>query len=149
MLPSLPPIHFHFLTPVTLHERTRLKLFLKRLFKKEGRSIEALNYIFCTDAYLLTLNRAHLQHDTYTDIITFELSPPGASLLADIYISVDRVRENAKSFNVSLQNELHRVIFHGALHCCGFKDKTATDKKKMRTQENALLDAYFVPRGTK
>jgi probable rRNA maturation factor len=143
-------INFHFLTPPFFFtKRKDLKKFLLSLFKREGKSVETINYIFCTDAYLLELNKTHLDHDTYTDIITFELSPKDEPLLADIYISVERVRENAGAYNTSLKKELHRVIFHGALHLCGYKDKTKSQAQQMRAMEELCLHKYFVPRGTK
>jgi len=142
-------IYFHFLiAPFFFPRRSRLKDFLKQLFKKEGKKIETINYIFCTDAYLLELNQAHLNHDTYTDIITFELSPKGEPLTADIYISTERVKENASAFHTTFQKELHRVIFHGALHLCGYKDKTKEQAQQMRAMEEFYLNGYFVPRGT-
>ena len=98
---------------------------------------------FCSDAYLLDINRTYLQHDYYTDIITFDLE--GA---AEIYISVDRVKENAQAEGVSFKQELHRIIFHGVLHLCGFSDKTASAKIEMTRQENKLLAHYFVSRET-
>lgn len=142
-------IHFHFLTRHFLFShRNKLKEFLNRLFKREGKDIEAINYIFCTDAYLLELNKIHLHHNTYTDILTFELSPKGKPLTADIYISVERVKENAATFDTTFQKELHRVIFHGALHLCGYKDKSDEQSLQMRSMEEHYLNQYFVPRGT-
>ena len=142
-------IRFHFLVkPFFFPNRTRLKEFLHKLTHKEGKTVEAINYIFCDDAYLLLLNRTHLQHDTYTDIITFELSEAGEALLAEIYISVERVKDNAREFSAPFLTELHRVIFHGALHLCGYKDKTEVDVVKMRAMEEHLLHTYFVPRNT-
>lgn len=143
-------IYFHFLTkPFFFPKRKELKSYLHRLFKKEGKAVEQINYIFCTDEYLLSLNKAHLKHNTYTDIITFELSPTGEALVADIYISTERVKENAQTFQTSFQKELHRVIFHGALHLCGYKDKTKEQAQLMRTKEEENLSRYLVPRGTK
>jgi rRNA maturation RNase YbeY len=95
------------------------------------------------------LNKTHLNHDTYTDIITFELSPKNEALIADIYISVERVKENAQSFTTSFQKELHRVIFHGALHLCGYKDKSKKQSQLMRFKEEENLILYFVSRETK
>jgi len=142
-------IYFYFLIkPFFFPHRSRLKSFLKQLFKKEGKEVETINYIFCTDAYLLELNKTHLNHNTYTDIITFELSPKGEPLTADIYISVARVKENAATFHTSFQRELHRVIFHGALYLCGYKDKTKEQSQQMRAKEELYLNHYFVPRGT-
>src|ERR1700753_4099489 len=117
---TIPPvIFFHFLEGgFTLSDRRRLKLFILTLFKKEKKKPGEIRYIFCSDDYLLDVNRQFLHHDFYTDIITFELSEPGQPINAEIYISVDRVRDNARSFGTSLKKELHRVIFHGALHLC-------------------------------
>ena len=111
--------------------------------RKEGKELEAINFIFCSDEYLLGLNQAHLDHNTFTDIITFELSSKNQPLVADIYISVDRVRENARLFQVSFKEELHRVIFHGVLHLCGFKDKKPAEQKLMREMEGKWLSKYF------
>lgn len=130
-------------TKITLRNRTALKLFLAKLCKREGRSIESLQYIFCSDAYLLPINQQFLQHDEYTDIITFDLSPNTESPMeGEIYISIDRVRENAKVFRTTLNRELHRVIFHGALHLCGYKDKTKADQVEMRRMEDLYLKRY-------
>ena len=143
-------ISFHFLTsPFHFAQRSQLKSFLLKQLKKEGKPVEAINYIFCDDNYLLEVNKQYLKHYTYTDIITFELSPKGQPLLSDIYISIERVKENAKLFHTSFKHELHRVIFHGALHLAGYKDKTAKDAEQMRAKEDEYLKRYFVPRGTK
>ena len=129
-------IQFHYLVPAfAFTERGRLKKFIGDMCRKEGKKIEAINFIFCSDEYLLELNQAHLNHNTFTDIISFELSPKGEPLLADIYISIERVRENARIFGASFKEELHRVIFHGSLHLCGYKDKNPADQKKMREME--------------
>lgn len=143
-------IHFHFLqTGFTLKNRNQLKRFILKLIRKEGAELEALNYIFCSDEYLLQVNQQYLNHNTYTDIITFQLSALAEPILSDIYISVERVRENAGEFQTSFQTELHRVIFHGALHLCGYKDKNQAQRKLMRQKEEEYLNLYFVPRGTK
>ncbi len=102
----------------------------------------SLNYIFCTDEYLLQYNKQFLNHDTLTDIITFDLSEEEHKLSGEIYISIERVRENATLFATSYEDELMRVIFHGALHLCGFKDKTKAEKDEMRKQENLCIDNY-------
>lgn len=132
-------------TTSKLKERRRLSAYLDTLVKqcRDNNGKISLTYIFCTDEYLLSINQQFLNHDTYTDIITFDLTEPDQTLGGEIYISADRVRENAKSFNVDYQTELHRVIFHGALHLCGFKDKTTADKKKMRAMEDQCLQEYF------
>ena len=142
-------IQFHYqYRSFSLPARTELKAFLLRLARTEKQKIEQVNYIFCSDEYLLQLNRSYLNHDTLTDIITFPFNSPGQPLVSDIYISIERVRENAGLFNSSLNRELHRVIFHGLLHLCGYKDKTKDQALLMRNKEETYLNKYFVPRGT-
>jgi probable rRNA maturation factor len=136
---TIPTIQFNFLEPADLRDRTRLKEFLLSLFKQEGKRLAEMQYIFCSDDYLLEINRQYLDHDFYTDIITFDLSEKGQSINAEIYISVDRVRENAREYGSSVKKELHRVIFHGALHLCGYKDKTPAQVKEMRKMEDKYL----------
>ena len=138
-----PPIQFHFLVPCTLPQRRLLRLFLASIFKKEKQPLEGLNIIFCSDDYLLDLNRQFLKHDFYTDILSFPLSKPGQPLNAEIYISLDRVRDNAKNLESTLREELHRVIFHGVLHFCGYKDKTTREINQMRATEDKYLRSYF------
>jgi probable rRNA maturation factor len=141
---TIPPIHFHFLEAgLTLSDRSRLKLFIRSLFKKERKKLAGLSYIFCSDDFLLDINRQYLQHDYYTDIITFDLSEPGQPINAEIYISVERVRENARQFNSTLKQEIHRVIFHGALHLCGYRDKKKEEALLMRKMEEKYLKLYF------
>jgi probable rRNA maturation factor len=137
-----PSIKFHILAPFYLKNRTGIKQFILDQFQKQDKPVEAINYIFCSDEYLLELNQSHLQHDTYTDIITFDLSSPGGPLTADIYISVERVRENAVSFKTSFRDELLRVMFHGALHLLGFKDKTPSESTQMRKLEDSWIAAF-------
>ena len=137
------PVQFHFLIPCTLPNREGLKKFILSIFKKEKRILEELNIVFCNDKYLLDLNRQFLQHDFYTDILSFSLSGVNQPLIAEVYISVDRVRENAVTSRSTLKEELHRVIFHGILHFCGYKDKSGVDKKKMRLLEDKYLTAYL------
>jgi rRNA maturation RNase YbeY len=149
MKTTFPSIQFHYVNgAVFLTHRTALKSFICKLFKKESIHVEELHYIFCSDHYLLQLNKDFLKHDTYTDIITFTLSESNTPIIGDIYISTDRVRENAKAVNTTFTNELHRVVFHGALHLCGYKDKTKTQKALMRQKEDACLQQYFVSRET-
>jgi rRNA maturation RNase YbeY len=142
-------IRFHYLVPAFhFPDRNKLKSFLLKQLNKEGKRVEAINYIFCDDAYLLQINQQYLNHDTFTDIITFELSPKGQPLVADIYISIGRVRENASVFQTTFQKEFHRVIFHGMLHLVGYKDKTNAESKQMRVKEGEYLELYFVSRDT-
>ena len=127
----------------TLANRVALKSFIEKKVKKEGYSIDSLTYVFCSDKYLLKINKDFLSHDYYTDIISFDLSDVPGQLIGEVYISVDRVKDNAKTHGTSLKEELHRVIFHGALHFCGYKDKKPSDAKKMRQMEDAWLSAYM------
>lgn len=143
LMAAITPIQFHFLQSVNLQQRQALKDFIRSVFKKEKKAFTSLNYIFCSDEYLLDINRQHLNHDYYTDIITFELNGKQEPVIGEIYISVDRVRDNARTFNTSLKEELHRVIFHGALHLCGYKDKNSKQEKEMRAKEAQYLRSYF------
>jgi len=105
---------------------------------QENKELGDVTIIFCSDDYLLDVNRQHLDHDYYTDIITFDYSDfPLVS--GDLFISVDRVKENAIDFNVSFEHELHRVIIHGFLHLCGYFDKSEEDELLMRSKENQAL----------
>ncbi|MBX2925821.1 MAG: rRNA maturation RNase YbeY [Chitinophagaceae bacterium] len=137
-------IRFFFeYTPVSLADRKKLKGFLEQIFRKEKKKLHSLHYIFCSDEYLLQINKDFLNHHYYTDIITFELSTVPASIQGEIYISVERVKENAAHMQTSFKNELHRVIFHGALHLCGYNDKLKEEIITMRKKEDRLLDLYF------
>lgn len=138
------PVEFNFLEKTTLSNRTELKSFILGIFKKEKKTAGLISYIFCSDTYLLEINRSFLQHDYYTDIITFDLSEPGSKEInAEIYISIDTIRDNAKRFHTSIQKELHRVIFHGVLHLCGYKDKSPKDQARMTSKEDYYLGLYF------
>ena len=137
-------VQFFFLQQnISLAQRANLKIFIKSIFKKEKKKLEILTYIFCSDEYLLQINMASLQHDYYTDIITFDLSDSPQQITGEIYISTDRVRDNAATLGVNIKEELHRVIFHGALHLCGYNDKTPKDAKEMRAAEDRCLLTYF------
>lgn len=127
----------------SLGHRTELKAFLAKQIRKEGIVIESLQYVFCSDEYLLGINKQFLNHDYYTDIISFDLSEQKSQLIGDIYISIDRVKENAKTQGNVYMHELLRVIFHGALHFCGYKDKKPSDVKLMRAMEDKWLKAYL------
>ena len=128
---------------ITLVNRVALRAFIEKQMKREGLTIECLQYVFCSDNYLLEINKKFLNHDYYTDIISFDLSETGGQLIGDIYISVDRVKDNAKTLKNSQGNELLRVIFHGALHFCGYKDKKPAEAKLMRSMEDKWLRAYL------
>jgi rRNA maturation RNase YbeY len=128
---------------LTLTSKTELKAFIETLFKKEKTPLAAINYIFCSDKYLLSINQQFLNHDYYTDIITFGLHDKGTPVVAEVYISTDRVKENAATHGVTYTNEILRVLFHGALHLCGYKDKSKADILTMRTKEDAYLKRYI------
>ncbi|CAM3706801.1 rRNA maturation RNase YbeY [Mucilaginibacter galii] len=132
----------HFFTEDTgykLKNKLQLKRWIKDTITAEGYRLSELNYILCSDAYLLQINQQYLNHDTYTDIVTFDNSEKPGFITGDIFISVDRTQENAQKFNVDADTELHRVIIHGALHLLGYKDKKPADKKLMTQKENEYL----------
>lgn len=135
--------HFHFLyRQFTLKNRNELKRFINNIFIEEKKKAISLQYIFCSDKYLLDINRQYLQHDYFTDIITFNLGSE-KEIEGEIYISVERVKENARILHTSFKEEIHRVIFHGVLHLCGYKDKLKKEKEDMRRKEDRLLQRYF------
>lgn len=141
-------IEFHYVVKrFSFPDRNRLKRFILQLFKNENKKVDRINYIFCEDDYLLDMNKTYLKHNTLTDIITFDLST-NEKVTAEIYISIERVKENSRIYKSSFQKELQRVIFHGALHLCGFKDKKAIDIKLMRQKEEEYVAKYGVSRGT-
>jgi rRNA maturation RNase YbeY len=126
---------------IPLKGKNAVKKFIIRLFELEGKKVKEVNYIFCGDDYLLKINRSFLQHDYYTDIITFDLSE-GEETIAEVYISVDRVKENAKAHGVSVVEEMLRVVFHGALHLIGYKDKKKSEITVMREKEDYYLRLF-------
>ncbi|PAW92758.1 rRNA maturation RNase YbeY [Mucilaginibacter sp. MD40] len=122
-----------------LKNKTAVRKWITDTIKEEGYQLSELNYIFCSDEYLLQINRQYLDHDTYTDIVTFDNSEKPGFIVSDIFISIERIRDNAEKFSVTETQELHRVLIHGALHLLGYKDKTAADKKKMTGKEDFYL----------
>ena len=143
-LSQIHSVHFYFeKVDFTLRDRGELKSFIYSLIVKEKKNLNNLNYIFCNDKALLKINRKYLDHNFYTDVITFDLSSSPNEILADIYVSVDRIKENAKSLKLSLKEEFHRVMFHGLLHLCGYNDKTEAQKRLIRKKEDFYLNLYF------
>jgi rRNA maturation RNase YbeY len=137
-------INFNFQKNISLTNRKRLKQFIIKIFKTEKVALESMSYVFCSDEFLLQINKDYLKHDYYTDIISFDLSlSKNSPVIGEIYISVDTIRDNAKRFETTIQQELHRVIFHGALHMCGYKDKTKKDQALMTVKEDEHLSLYF------
>ena len=135
-------ISFNYETPFELANESLLSLWIADTIYNEGFKEGEINYIFCDDAYLLDLNIKFLEHDTLTDIISFDYTL-GKLINGDVYISVERVRENAKDFEVTFENELSRVMIHGILHYCGYRDKSEADIATMRAKEN-----YYISRLT-
>jgi probable rRNA maturation factor len=115
-----------------------IKKWIEAIAKTEKKTVGGINYVFVTDEELFKMNKKYLNHGTYTDIITFDYTE-GKEISGDIFISVDRVKENAKKFKVKFDDELHRVMIHGVLHLCGYKDKTPKDSKEMRKKEDFSL----------
>jgi probable rRNA maturation factor len=136
-------ISFHSELPkFKLKDRTKVSSWLHTIVAFHLGKIERVQYIFCDDEYLLALNKEHLGHDTFTDIITFRYQEHPKPLESEIYISLERVRENAEKFGVSFENELHRVMAHGMLHLLGFKDKKKTEVAQMREKEEWALSIF-------
>ncbi|MCC5937433.1 MAG: rRNA maturation RNase YbeY [Lunatimonas sp.] len=129
-------------TSFRLTKKNRYKKWLHAVATSEGQKITELLYIFCSDEYLHQINLTYLDHDTYTDIITFDQSETKNTIEGEIYVSIDRVQENATHLNQSFDRELRRVISHGLLHLCGYKDKTATEAAKMRKKEEAAIELF-------
>lgn len=123
----------------SLKSRIKTGIWLYNLSCTYGFILKSVSFVFCSDEYLLEINRKFLRHDDYTDIITFDLSEKKGEICGEIYISIPRVKENARNFGVSFYDELHRVMAHGILHLCGFKDKTKQEAKSMRKAENEAL----------
>ena len=137
-------VYFHYADAKPLFSNKRLlQDFIPVIFKKEGKKLESLSFIFCSDSYLLKINKQFLNHDYYTDIISFDLSEPKSALISgEIYISVDRVKENAKDMRISFEEEMKRVLFHGTLHLCGYRDKKKADVQQMRAKEDEYLKLF-------
>ena len=131
-------ISFAFQTTCTLKNRTILKNWIKYTIEKNNKQIGEISYIFCSEEQLLEINKEFLNHDYYTDIITFDYSESDI-ISGDLFISIDRIKDNAKTLGISYQEELHRVIIHGILHLLGFKDKTDEESQNMRLLENECL----------
>ena len=128
----------------TLKEKLNRKSWLKKIATNAGFKIKELNYVFCSDEYLYQMNRDYLKHDTYTDIITFDNSEKKDELEGDIFVSIDRVRENAKTHNQEVETEMNRVLAHGLLHLIGYKDKTQEEVALMRLKEEESIKLYVL-----
>jgi len=124
-----------------LPEKRKIKAWLQSLATLENKGVGEIAFIFCSDDELLQINQQYLKHDYYTDVITFDYSE-NTDVSGDIFISVDTVRANAKKYNQSFDEELRRVMAHGVLHLCGYKDKTSAQKKTMREKEDFYLSKF-------
>jgi rRNA maturation RNase YbeY len=131
-------ITFNSETTFNLQNEAKTTTWIERVVVSEGFAIGEINYIFCDDAYLNHINKEFLKHDSFTDIISFDYSL-GKQISGDIYISIERVLDNAEKYNVTFENELRRVMIHGVLHYMGYKDKTTEEKKVMRLKENSTI----------
>jgi probable rRNA maturation factor len=137
----MPAITFHEEDiSYKLKNKIAVRKWITDTIVAEGYKLSELTYIFCTDEYLLQINQQYLDHDTYTDIITFDNSEEEGLIVGDIFISIERIRENANKFGVTADQELHRVIIHGTLHLLGYLDKSPADKKKMTQKEDFYLN---------
>ncbi|UCE93809.1 MAG: rRNA maturation RNase YbeY [Flavobacteriaceae bacterium] len=131
-------IEYNFVGKFQLEEEQNITDWIRFVLEEENKDLGELNYIFCNDDYLLDLNRKELKHNTLTDIISFDYSL-GSVISGDIYISFERVEENARDLGIDFKDELHRVMVHGVLHYCGYKDKSGDEKKEMRKKEDYYL----------
>ena len=136
-------ISFNYETDFELANEAAYAEWLSQVINSEGKKEGEINYVFCDDDYLHKLNVEYLQHDTLTDIISFDYSV-GNELHGDIFVSVERVRDNASDFSVSFDDELKRVLVHGVLHYCGYKDKSDADEQLMRTKEEEKMRLFHV-----
>ncbi|PDS27060.1 rRNA maturation RNase YbeY [Flavobacterium branchiophilum] len=136
-------IEFNYETDFSLENETAISQWITQVIESENKTLGEINFIFCDDEYLLDINITHLQHDYYTDIISFDYTL-GNEIAGDFFISIDRVRENALEYLETLANELNRVMVHGILHCCGYNDKSPEDEVIMRSKEDEKLALFHV-----
>ena len=131
-------ISFYSVSTFSLKTEAAVAACIKAITLEESREVGDITFVFCDDNYLFKINKEFLDHDTYTDIITFDYSV-GNEVISEIYVSTDRVQENAKKYKQTFENEIHRVMIHGVLHLCGYNDKLAEEKQIMRDKENHYL----------
>ena len=136
-------INYYYETDFVLENEGDIENWVYRVVSSEQKSLGDVSFIFCDDEYLLNINRRFLNHDYYTDIISFD-NTMGTEINGDIFISIERVKDNASEFSVTFVEELHRVIIHGVLHFCGYKDKSDSEEKEMRAKENEKLRLFHV-----
>ena len=137
------PVYFHNEgVSLIFKNKKAVSSWLSSVIKSFKKDVGTLNFIFCTDEYLLTIKKSYLSHNHYTDIITFDYCEEN-KVSGDLFISIERVKEYSLKNNIEFNNEIHRVIVHGVLHLCGLNDKTEREKEKMRAQENKFLALFF------
>lgn len=136
-------VSFRFSKRIKIPQSGVLRHFIAEIFKKENTPLEFIAYEFCSDKKILQVNQQFLNHDYYTDIITFELNERGEPVQANVFISVDTVLSNSQLLGVDFLQELYRVIFHGALHLTGYNDKTEKERRVMRKMEKQYIDEYL------
>ena len=136
-------ISFNYETEFELHNEPEFSKWLSAVILSENKKEGEINYIFCDDNYLLEINQQFLDHDTLTDIISFDYSV-GNEINGDVFVSVERVKENAADYNVTFHEEIQRVLVHGILHYCGYKDKTESDERIMRSKEEEKMKMFHV-----
>lgn len=141
-------INFYSENSFVLDEQEKYVRWIDEVILSEKKELEEISYIFCDDEYLLDINRKYLDHDTYTDIISFD-NCIGDILQGDIFISTERVEENSREFNVEFEEELRRVMIHGVLHFCGYKDKSESDSQLMRRKEDEKMKLFHVEQNEK
>lgn len=133
------PIYFHNEdVPYRLLHQQKVKIWIAQIIQSHSKKLGTINYIFCSDEFLLEKNRTYLNHDYYTDIITFD-DVEGDLVSGDVFISIERVKYNAQDIKVTVEEELHRVLIHGVLHLLSYKDKSPSDKAQMRSAEDKSL----------
>lgn len=136
-------INFNYELTFQLDNEERYSQWIQNVIISEGKELGEINYIFCDDEYLLNINKQYLDHDYYTDVISFDYTE--ANLVSgDVFISIDRVKENAADYDVTFDEELKRVIIHGILHYCGYKDKSDADEELMRIKEEQKMQLFHV-----
>ena len=140
---NLSKINFYSENEFKLEDEAHYASWIENVITSEGKSLEEISYIFCDDEYLLKINMEYLDHDTYTDIITFDYSV-GKTLHGEIYISTERVLENSETFGVKFEDELRRVLVHGVLHLSGYNDKTEEEAALMRSKEEEKMELFHV-----
>lgn len=140
-------ISFNYETDFELADEAKYQDWISLIIVSEKKKEGEISYIFCNDDHLLEINKQYLDHDTLTDIISFDYTV-GNEISGDIFISIERVKENAIEFNVSFEEELRRVMAHGILHYCGYKDKSEADERLMREKENQKIGMFHVEHGS-